>query len=365
MTSPFKKIFYGFSGFAIAILCAASSPTSTVFPTEDGTRSRLMPEDDLLQRESTYKKMYNEEVLKRLSGYQRDYKNRTVDAAADAQPATSTQVTEQRTKPASIKGNRPRSTQRRDENRMSFPVGVLPQPLGPRIVTFNVTDDKDAMTVVPMGSSVKAKVLTGVEANTLEPYPILLSLEYAFLGPNKKRIDLSHCFMIAKAKANLSTERVLAETTELSCVRDDGEHVKRTAKAYLSGDDSTFGVQGQLISKQGQVLLAAVLSNLAKGAGEAVATAQKSTQIVTTAGGSAAATNVTGSQAAFIAGSATTDAAATIANWYLDYAKQLIPSIAIGSGKTVWITLLDTIEVPPLNSPSQVVNTSLPTEDSE
>jgi hypothetical protein len=206
----------------------------------------------------------------------------------------------------------------------------------------------DTMTVLPAGSFVKARIVSGVEANTLEPYPVLLQLEYAFTGPNKTKVDLSNCFMIAKARANLSTERVIMETDTLSCVRENGEHFKSSAKGYTAGEDSTFGSTGVFISKQGQVMLAAVLASIAKNAGEAVAAAQQTT---TVAGFDRAqtATNVTGNKAAFIAGRATIDGAAMIAQWYLDYAKQLVPSIGIGSGQTVHVVMLETIRVPTLS----------------
>lgn len=166
-------------------------------------------------------------------------------------------------------------------------------------------------------------------------------------GPNKTRIDLSHCFMIAKARANLSTERVIMETDTISCVRDSGEHFKAQARGYTAGDDSSFGSTGTFISKQGQVLLAAVLANIAKNAGEAVALAQQSTAVVGI-DKAATATNVTGDKGAFVAGKSMVDASATVAQWYLDYAKQLIPSIGIGSGQRVHVVMLDTIRVPTL-----------------
>lgn len=211
-----------------------------------------------------------------------------------------------------------------------------------------------SFTAVPLGSYVKARVLTGVEANTQEAYPVLLQLDYAFVGPNHTRIDLSHCFMVAKAKANLSTERVLAETQEISCVRSNNEIVAKPAKGYVAGEDSTFGVTGQLISHQGRVLLAAVLASLAKGAGEAVAAAQTSTEVVSGGvGGVASATNITGSKAAYVGGRAVTDAGSLIAQWYLDYAKQLMPAIAVGSGRDVWVVLLDTVRIPSLEADSE------------
>ncbi|HYX31595.1 MAG TPA: TraB/VirB10 family protein [Oligoflexus sp.] len=207
-----------------------------------------------------------------------------------------------------------------------------------------------ATTVIPLGSYVKAKVMTGVEANMLEPYPILLQLDHAFVGPNKTRIDLSHCFMIAKARANLSTERVLGETQEISCVRDNGEAVKRKATGYLAGEDSTFGLAGELISRQGQVLGAAVIASLAKGAGEAVALANTSKEVVSGGFGAVATSEAIKNKQEFILGRAASEAGGMIAQWYLDYARQLVPSIAIGSGRDVWIVMLDSVPIPALTA---------------
>jgi hypothetical protein len=204
-------------------------------------------------------------------------------------------------------------------------------------------------TVLPTGSHVKARIVSGVEANAREPYPVLLQLDYAFTGPNKTRIDLSHCFMIAKARANMSTERVMMETENLSCVRDDGEHFKREAKGYVAGDDNTFGATGTYISKQGQVLLAAVLASIAKNAGQAIADAQKTTSVLG-ADKAASAANITGSKAAFVGGSALVDGGAMVAQWYLEQAKELLPSIGVGSGQDVFVVMLDSIKVPQIQS---------------
>lgn len=209
-------------------------------------------------------------------------------------------------------------------------------------------------TVLPTGSYVKTRVLTGVEANDKEAYPMLLQADYAFVGPNKSKIDMTGCFFIAKAKGNLSIERVLGEITELSCVRSNGEHFKRSVKGFIAGEDSTFGIAGELISKQGQVLTAAIIANLAKGAGEAIALKQQEQQIaVGNSGAAATATNVTGNTAAFVAGRAVAEASTIIAQWYLNYATSLIPSIAVGSGRDVWIVMLENTQVPSLDENDQ------------
>jgi conjugal transfer pilus assembly protein TraB len=191
-------------------------------------------------------------------------------------------------------------------------------------------------------------MVSGVEANVREPYPVLLQLDYAFTGPNDSRIELSNCFMIAKARANMSTERVMMETDSLSCVRENGEHFKREAKGFVAGEDNTFGATGTYISKQGQVLLAAVLASIAKNAGQAIADAQKVTTI-TGADKAATATNITGSKAAYIGGAAMVDGATLVAQWYLEQAKELLPSIGVGSGQDVFVIMLDTVSVPTLS----------------
>lgn len=228
--------------------------------------------------------------------------------------------------------------------------GTGGRSLGSPLQVFKVSQDSSTkeggtLTVLPTGSHVKARVVSGVEANSREPYPVLLQLDYAFTGPNSSVIDLSHCFMIAKARANLSTERVIMETENLSCVRENGEHFKREAKGFVAGNDNTFGATGTYISKQSQVLLAAVLASVAKNAGQAIADVQKTTSVLG-ADKAAAANNITGSKAAFVAGSALIDGGAMVAQWYLEQAKELLPSIGVGSGQDVFVVMLDSVSVP-------------------
>lgn len=226
-------------------------------------------------------------------------------------------------------------------------------PLGTPLQVFTVSKvpepEPGTTAVLPTGSHVKARIVSGVEANAREPYPVLLQLDHAFTGPNKTRIDLSHCFMIAKARANLSTERVMMETESLSCVRENGEHFKREAKGFVAGEDNTFGATGTYISKQGQVLLAAVLASIAKNAGQAIAESQRTTSIAG-ADKAATASNITGSKAAFVAGSAIVDGGAMVAQWYLEQAKELLPAIGVGSGQDVFVVMLDSIKVPYLQA---------------
>lgn len=314
-------------------------------PTEDQTVSRVLPDEPGFKNDTEYKKKY-EEIKAQIEALTKEGKaaQAKLQEGQNVEPTISAEEefspTSELVKPAPVPDRALKTYYKPIEETVGSEAPLV----------FQVSQKEflgDNFTVLPVGSFVKARVLSGVEANTLEPYPVLLQLEYAFTGPNQSQVDLSNCFMIAKARANLSTERVIMQTETISCVTESGEHFKSEAKGYTAGTDSTFGSTGTFISKQGQVLLAAVLANIAKNAGEALATAQQTTT-VSGSDRAATATNVTGSQGAFIAGRSAVDAGAMIAQWYLDYARQLIPSIAIGSGESVHVVMLETIKVPTL-----------------
>lgn len=228
-----------------------------------------------------------------------------------------------------------------------------PPPEVRRVLSFDTSmaeGDPSSQTVIPAGAYVKARILTGVEAGgSGEPPPMLLQTDYAFEGPNRRQIDMSGCFIIVMAKGNLSTERVTGQAVKISCVRSTGEAVKRDISGYLVGEDSTFGLTGQLISRQGQVFTAAVIANLAKGIGEAVSIANSKTVIAATNGALEKGTSIDPKdRTAFVAGKSVAGAAEMIAQWYLNQAQSLTPSIAVGSGRDIFVVLLDSVMIPPI-----------------
>ena len=337
----------------------------------DKTVSRTLPEEPGFQNDTEYKKKY-EEIKAQLDSLQQtsdEAKNTLNFASGNSQvsqqpaPQKSSNVGQ---KNDSIFQNETTKNVNKQIYSSNFkkrrrPTGwnISERPVyeapASGVQIFNVSQEAreqsdSTMTVLPAGSFVRARVVAGVEAVESENYPALLQLEYAFTGPNKSKIDLSNCFVIAKGRADLSIERVIMDTEKLSCVKDNGEHYSVPLQGYIAGADSSHGATGTYMSKQGQVLLAAVLANIAKNAGDAVAAAQQTTNVVAgNAGAAASATNVTGDQAAFIAGKSVVDAGTLIATWYLEQAKKLKPAIAVGSGQSVHIVILDTVRVPILH----------------
>jgi len=324
----------------------------SIFEPQETVRNRYTPDTSDLDDMSDFQKKYQTEnqkrvdLQKKLDDLQHHLESSNAKSFADSSAVLSANTT------LNPSGNMVLKNEITHAKTRHAHVSVYQKPL-----IFGISEKKQdelqEKTLIPAGSYVKVKILTGVEAssNTQTPYPMLMQADYAFTGPNKTKIDMSNCFLMAKTNGDISTERVVGQVDTISCVKNNGKYEERSTAGYLAGEDSTFGIVGQLISKQGQVMAAAIIASLAKGAGDALAMAQTTTQVVAgSTGAPATATNVTGSTAAFVAGRAFTDSASLVANWYLKYADQLVPAIAVGSGRSVWVVLQKSVQIPSLDS---------------
>jgi hypothetical protein len=198
--------------------------------------------------------------------------------------------------------------------------------------------------ILPSGSYVKAKLLTGVEAPEGKSYPVLLQLDFAYIIPNHKRLDLAGCFLIAKAQGDLSTERVQMQATKLSCVSKRGGMFEREVNGFVADDaDNSFAVIGNVNTKQDRVAATAFLSSIVAGIGKAIQQAQ-TTQQTTPLGGAQAV--ITGDQAKYIGAGGASEAATLVTQWYLKQAQNLLPTINIGSGQDVWVIMQDQVDLP-------------------
>jgi hypothetical protein len=218
---------------------------------------------------------------------------------------------------------------------------------GPEIISFPVQTSKKSAKLgvkLPSGSFVKAKLLTGIEAPEGKALPVLMQADYAFVGPNKSRVDLSGCFIIAKSTGNMSIERVEMQATKISCVSKSGRSFERKLSGYVAdGKDNSFAVMGAVNSKQDRVASMAFLASVVDGIGKAVSQAQTTT--ITGSDGSSA-MNITGSKGRYIAASGASNAAATVTSWYLKHAEKLLPTINVGSGQEVWLIIQEPVSLP-------------------
>ena len=220
---------------------------------------------------------------------------------------------------------------------------------GANVVSFPVKTSgavylKRPSVVLPTGSYVKAKLLTGVEAPEGKTYPALLQLDFAYVIPNHKRLDLTGCFAIAKAQGDLSTERVQMQAVKLSCVSKKGGFFEREVNGFVADDaDNSFAVMGTVNTKQDRVAAMGFLSSVVTGISKDVQQAQTTQQATPLGGGQSM---VTGDQAKYIGAGGAAEAASMVTQWYLKQAQNLLPTINVGSGQDVWIIMQDSVDLP-------------------
>ena len=218
---------------------------------------------------------------------------------------------------------------------------------GPSIVSFPVQQKKriHQMAVkIPSGSFVKAKLLTGIEAPEGKALPVLLQADYAFVGPNKSRIDLTGCFLIAKSSGNLSIERIEMQVTKISCVSKSGRMFDKPVNGFVAdAKDNSFAVMGEVNSKQDRVAAMAFLSSVVEGVSKSLQQLQTTTQTHATG---VTSSFISGKQGKYIAAGGIGGAASQVTQWYLSHAQNLLPTIHVDSGRDVWLIMQDTVELP-------------------
>lgn len=197
---------------------------------------------------------------------------------------------------------------------------------------------------LPSGSYAKAKIIAGAQVPDGRTIPFLLQLDEVYILPNNKWIDLSGCFIIAKGEADLSTERLEMQPNSLSCV----SKTNRLFEAKLSGwvvdeKDNNFALDAKLISKRGRVARTAFASSLVTGISRAIQQAQTD-QSRTPLGGDN--TIISGSQAKYIGAGAVGESASLVTQWYLEQARNLLPTLKVSSGRDVWVVLSEKVEIP-------------------
>ncbi|MDE2430826.1 MAG: hypothetical protein KGM99_19065, partial [Burkholderiales bacterium] len=191
---------------------------------------------------------------------------------------------------------------------------------------------------IPPGTFFRAVMLNGADApaggqGQSNPLPIALDVVDSANMPNKEKLNLKDCRIIASAWGDLSSERMMGRVETMSCIIG-GQAVNLDIKGTIIGEDGKNGVRGRLISKQGIMIANAILAG---GIGQIGQIYQQ--QATTTYTGAAGAVSVIGSgdvkNAAI--GGGISGGAKTIADYYVQQASRLFPSIETDGGRVVEI----------------------------
>ena len=195
---------------------------------------------------------------------------------------------------------------------------------------------------LPAGSIISGTLVTGLDAPTSNrskrnPFPALLRIKHEAILPNRYRMDIRECFLIASGYGDMSAERAYMRAERISCVKKDGAIIETSMDAYSVGEDGKAGIRGRLVSKNGQLIAMTLLSGFVSGLSKAFS--PQSVQSFQTG-------NTPSSQQAFqwpspqaVGGQAVmggvSGSSEQIAKYYLEMAKNIFPIIEIDAGRKV------------------------------
>ncbi|MEC4747581.1 TrbI/VirB10 family protein [Methylomicrobium sp. Wu6] len=195
---------------------------------------------------------------------------------------------------------------------------------------------------LPAGSILSGTLVTGLDAPTSnqsrsDPFPALLRVKHEAILPNRYRMDIRECFLIASGYGDLSAERAYMRAERISCVKKDGAVIETAMDAYSVGEDGKAGVRGRLVSKNGQIIGNALLSGFVSGITQAFAPQKvRALQTGVTPGETQQfqypSPEMLGGQALM---GGVKGAAEQIADYYLEMAKNIFPIIEVDAGRKI------------------------------
>lgn len=203
--------------------------------------------------------------------------------------------------------------------------------------------DEDKGVYVPAGSMISGTLLTGLDAPTgsqarSEPIPVLLRVKHEAILPNRFRADVRECFLVASGFGSISASRVRLRSESLSCIREDGGVVEAGIGAWaVSGEDGKEGIEGRLVSRQGEVLGRSMIAGFASGFSQLFGQ-QQVPQLDTNpdSNGNMPYQSVfteRAAQAATVQGAG--QALDRLAQFYIDMAEEMFPVIEVNAGRRV------------------------------
>lgn len=194
---------------------------------------------------------------------------------------------------------------------------------------------------------VDAIMVTGVDAPTnigtknsdaKDPLPVLLSVNSETVIANNQFQEYKDCFILGTATGNATTERAYIRLSKMSCVSKNGEkRIETDIEGWVYGEDNKVGVSGHLVTKSGTLILKGLMAGILQGIADS--TAKSDNYFNNGNNGSYSSNNNRdiGRDAAGGVGKGVGSAFKTLADFYIDMAKDLYPVIEVKGGREVQI----------------------------
>ncbi|EDW5004096.1 conjugal transfer protein TraB [Salmonella enterica subsp. enterica serovar Isangi] len=223
-------------------------------------------------------------------------------------------------------------------------VTYQPVPVPDRILrkVFPLPRSKDqspSLPYIPSGSFAKAMLVEGADANASvtgneSTVPMQLRITGPVEMPNSKTYDLSGCFVGLEAWGDVSSERAIVRTRNISCLKN-GKTIDEPIKGHVSFRGKN-GIKGEVVMRNGRILGWAWGAGFVDGIGQG---GERASQPAVGLG--ATATYGAGDVLKSGLGGGTSKAAQTLSEYYIKRAEQYHPVIPVGAGNEVTVVFQD------------------------
>ncbi|ECE0353136.1 conjugal transfer protein TrbI, partial [Salmonella enterica subsp. enterica] len=114
-----------------------------------------------------------------------------------------------------------------------------------------------SLPYIPSGSFAKTMLIEGADANASvtgneSTVPMQLRITGPVEMPNSKTYDLTGCFVGLEAWGDVSSERAIVRTRNISCLKD-GKTIDMSVKGHVSFRGKN-GIKGEVVMRNGKIL---------------------------------------------------------------------------------------------------------------
>ncbi|WP_300002379.1 F-type conjugal transfer pilus assembly protein TraB [uncultured Cedecea sp.] len=227
-------------------------------------------------------------------------------------------------------------TQPPQVNYQSIPV---PNQIQRKTFSYSKVNKTRELPYIPSGSFVKSILIEGADANASvtgneSTSPMQVRLIGQVEMPNNKKYDLTGCFVGLEVWGDVSSERGIARTRNISCIKGN-KVIDQPINGHISFMGKN-GVKGEVVMRNGKILGWAWGAGFVNGIGQGVERAsQPSVGLGATAMVSA------GDVLKMGIGGGASETAQTLGEYYIKRAEQYHPIIPIGAGNEVTVVFQD------------------------
>lgn len=206
-------------------------------------------------------------------------------------------------------------------------------------VTRNEGKQGPSLPYIPSGSFAKAMLIEGADANASvtgneSTVPMQLRITGLVEMPNSKTYDATGCFVGLEAWGDVSSERAIVRTRNISCLKD-GKTIDMPIKGHVSFRGKN-GIKGEVVMRNGKILGWAWGAGFVDGIGQGM---ERASQPAVGLGATAA--YGAGDVLKMGIGGGASKAAQTLSDYYIKRAEQYHPVIPIGAGNEVTVVFQD------------------------